>query len=303
MRSYRIQAVSEQLGVPAATLRAWERRYGVPSPARTASAYRLYGDADVEVIRTMRDLVQGGMAPAEAARLVLAQRPAQGVGEGEDEDAYTSACNRIVEATHAFDPDALLLELGRALALGPAVSIFERTIGPALTRIGDLWHAGKITIAHEHLASQTIAGTLNDLLRLTQPVDGARRVVLACFAEEDHQLGLYGVALRFAAWGFRGVMIGARTPPAALGRVVESIRPDLVALSVTVPPEPPRARELVDAYADACRGTVWVVGGKASEEVRPWVDARGGLVAEKSMSTLRRQVERAVTEQKRAGKR
>jgi DNA-binding transcriptional MerR regulator len=300
LKLYRIQAVSEQLGVPAATLRAWERRYGVPSPTRTASAYRLYADADVEIIRTMRDLVQGGVAPAEAARQVLADRPVVAAAEADDQDPYAAACERIVQATIAFDPDALQLEMGRALTLGPAVSIFDRTFGPAMRRIGDLWHDGTITIAHEHLASQTVTNALADLLRLTQPIDRARRVALACFADDDHQLALFGAGLRFTSWGFRAVMIGARTPPAALGRVVETLLPDLVALSTTVAPEPPRARELVDAYADACRGTAWIVGGQAVEGMRPWIEARGGLVAEGASDLMRKQVERAVAERKRA---
>lgn len=65
---YRIRAVTRATGVPAATLRAWERRYGFPMPARTASGYRLYTDRDIELIRTMRDDCSRGIAPAEAAR-------------------------------------------------------------------------------------------------------------------------------------------------------------------------------------------------------------------------------------------
>ena len=66
---YRIQAVAEMTGIPAATLRAWERRYGVPSPMRTESADRLYSDSDIDVIRKLRELTENGMAPAEAARV------------------------------------------------------------------------------------------------------------------------------------------------------------------------------------------------------------------------------------------
>ena len=50
MSRYRIRAVAELTGVSTATLRAWERRYGVPTPSRTASAYRLYGDEDVALV-------------------------------------------------------------------------------------------------------------------------------------------------------------------------------------------------------------------------------------------------------------
>ena len=68
---YRIQAVAEMTGVSAATLRAWERRYGIPSPSRTASAYRLYSDRDIALVRQVRELCEGGMAPSQAAQVVL----------------------------------------------------------------------------------------------------------------------------------------------------------------------------------------------------------------------------------------
>ena len=77
MSRYRIRAVADLTGVSTATLRAWERRYGVPTPSRTASAYRLYGDDDVALVSQMRDLVESGVAPAEAAR-VLRDQAAEG---------------------------------------------------------------------------------------------------------------------------------------------------------------------------------------------------------------------------------
>jgi len=298
---YRIRAVSQLCGVSTATLRAWERRYGVPSPARTASAYRLYSDADVALIKTMRDLVNDGVAAAEAARKVLAASTRASPVAPDDIDPFATLADRIVEATIRFDPDGIELEVSRSLSLGPAVTIFDRTLGPALCRIGELWHLGTVTVAQEHLASQIILGMVIDLLRLTQSVDSSRRVALACFAEEEHTLGLYGVALRFASWGFRTMVIGARTPPAAIARVVEALSPDVVALSATLSPPSPRARELVDAYADACRGTPWVVGGAAAEAMRGWIEPRGGIVALRELSDLRKTLDRLWSEKRRRG--
>lgn len=296
---YRIRNVSELCGVSTATLRAWERRYGVPSPARTASAYRLYSDADLSLIKRMRDLVSSGVAASEAARVVMAGAAPTEPPPVDAVDPFTLACDRILEAVTRFDPDALELEVNRALTLGPAVTTFDKTFGPALRRVGELWHEGTVTIAQEHLASQIIMGALIDLLRLTQPADASRRIALACFADEDHILGLYGMALRFAAWGFRTVMIGARTPPAAVARVVSVIGPDAVGLSVTMALPPPRARELVDAYADACQATPWIVGGTAAEGMRPWIEARGGLLAVEEPPELRKIIDRAITEKRR----
>ncbi|EYF03783.1 MerR family transcriptional regulator [Chondromyces apiculatus] len=293
MSRYRIQAVSKMSGVSTATLRAWERRYGVPAPARTASAYRLYSDDDVQLVKKMRDHVASGMAAAEAAQAVLEARGATLPATNGDGDAFTSTRDRIVEATVRFDPEMLEAEVSKALSLGPSVTIFERALGPALEQIGDLWHAGQVTVAQEHMASQILGATLLHLLRLAQPAESARRVVLAGFIEEDHVLGLIGVGLRFCAWGFRVVLLGPRTPPSAMARAVESLSPEVVALTVSVAPIPSHARDLVDAYADACRGTVWIVGGHGATALRPFIESRGGIVAT-DLNDLRTTIERAL---------
>jgi len=304
--AYRIRTVAELTGVSTATLRAWERRYGVPTPARTASAYRLYSEGDVTLIKRLSALVKQGISAAEAARSVLAssERERALPASGGELDPFVSAVERLVDATVRFDPDALELETKRVLLLGSGLLIFERVLGPALRRIGELWHEGVITIAQEHLASQVLLGTLIDLVRLSQPTDSSRRAALACFAEEDHVLGLYGAALRFASWGFRTMILGARTPPSAIARVVQSLEPDVVALSVTIPPLPSRGRELIDAYADACPWTPWVVGGDAVTGLRPWVEARGGILGDADPQDLRRAIDRALAEKRRrlAGK-
>jgi methanogenic corrinoid protein MtbC1 len=282
-------------------LRAWERRYGVPAPARTASAYRLYGDEDIALILKMRDLVRRGMAAAEAARTVLAESTTAPPPEARDEEApLTAACDRIVDAAVRFDPEGLEREVFKSLGLGSAVAIVEGALGPALRRIGDLWHEGTLTVAQEHLASHVIGATLIHLLRLTQPIEPSRRAVLACFADEDHTLGLYGIGMRFTSWGFRTLLLGARTPPPAVARIVETLEPAVVALSATIVPPAAHARELIDAYADACHGAVWIVGGAAAESMRLWIEDRGGLIASDDPNEVRRVLERALRVQRKS---
>jgi methanogenic corrinoid protein MtbC1 len=216
-----------------------------------------------------------------------------------EKDPYVVATERIIEAVRRFDPELLEEEVSKTLTLGPAVVIYDRTIGPALIKIGDLWHAGAVTVAQEHLASNMLGGTLVHLLRLAQPSDADRRIVLACFADEAHVLGLYGAGLRFASWGYRTLMLGASTPPAAIARVVDALAPELVGLSAVMMLPPPRARELVDAYADACHSTPWLVGGDGAESMRSWIEARGGLCVGRDLSGSRQSIEKAVLAGKR----
>jgi len=277
---YRINVVAQKTGISAATLRAWERRYGIPVPRRTESSYRVYSDEDIALIQRVRSLCNDGMSPSEAAKVVLAeaQQPPMAVVEQGFGDPYEQVRNQIVSAVEAFDPDAIEMAVNRALTLGSAAVICEQVIVPVMFTIGNLWHSGEITVAQEHLATQILETTARKLIGLMQPPPGSRRVLLACFAEDEHTLPLYAIGLHLVQASFRTVMLGGRTPPAAIRQAVQKLEPACVGLSVTIPPPAHRARELVDAYADACNDTPWVIGGQAADALAPMVEERGGVV-------------------------
>src|SRR5512138_789746 len=58
---YNMKAVEQQTGISAATLRAWERRYSLVEPKRTASGYRLYSDRDVALLQWVRTQMDDGL--------------------------------------------------------------------------------------------------------------------------------------------------------------------------------------------------------------------------------------------------
>ncbi|MEX1357054.1 MAG: MerR family transcriptional regulator [Gaiellaceae bacterium] len=67
---YSIGAVERMLGVPAATIRNWEERYGLVKPERSGGGHRLYSRTQVEQLRFVKERVDGGLQPAEAHRLL-----------------------------------------------------------------------------------------------------------------------------------------------------------------------------------------------------------------------------------------
>jgi len=67
---YPIRVVSNETGVNAITLRAWERRYGLITPKRTAKGHRLYTEADIQLIRKVVSLLQRGI-PISQAKAML----------------------------------------------------------------------------------------------------------------------------------------------------------------------------------------------------------------------------------------
>lgn len=290
---YRIHAVSEMTGLPAGTLRTWERRYGIPAPRRSeGSSYRLYDENDVAEVVQLRDLIRGGLSAGEAAKQVLAGRELQAevststTGLPGGSDPHGVVRSALLRAVERFDLDELERQLRTAMLMGSASEVFEEIFMPVLRQVGALWEAGKLSVAQEHLVSEMLAGLSAAVLRLLQPEQASRTVMLACFDEEQHILPLYGVAFRFAQWGYRTVMLGARTPPDALRFAVQSFTPDLVGLSVTIDPDPEQAEGLIAQYAAAVGEVPWLLGGAAAPELAELVQRHGGHLAPASVPAL-----------------
>jgi len=66
---YNTKAVVQQTGIPAPTLRAWERRYTFLSPGRAGNSYRLYSERDIAIIRWLKERVDAGMSISQAIAL------------------------------------------------------------------------------------------------------------------------------------------------------------------------------------------------------------------------------------------
>ena len=289
---YRIQSVAEMTGVSAATLRAWERRYGIPAPQRTASAYRLYTDRDVELIRRVRELCENGVAPAQAAQMVQAARGSREEAVRLETDTAELVAQKILAGVERFDADMIEAAVRHAMFLGSATALFERVYGPVMLEVGERWQAGVVSVGQEHLVAEIIGSAVRDILRMVRPASPGKTVVLACLADEEHALPSLGVALMLAEWNMRTVVLGARTPPAALRHAVAEVRPDAVGLSATMTLPSGRAPGLIEEYADACGRTPWLVGGQGSYEIRGLVEACGGVVAPGDRTQLRATLDR-----------
>ena len=255
---YSIGALARRLGVAPATLRDWERRYGIGPGGRSAGGHRRYRPADIARIEHMRRLVLDGMPPGEAARAALATEsaaePAQGdlaqgelaqgelaQGEpdlGERDRAAWGAGGRslplpgqlpqargLARAALALDGPAIAGLLDRALDSSGVAATWERLAVPVLTAVGERAATSGTCIDVEHLLStQLLAALAARVGRLAEPLN-ARTVLLACADDEEHSLPLYALAAALAERGLRTTMLGARTPPPALADAISRIGP------------------------------------------------------------------------------
>ncbi|MDO9380162.1 MAG: MerR family transcriptional regulator [Nocardioidaceae bacterium] len=72
-----IGAVATRTGIPAATLRNWDRRYGVGPSAHSEGGHRRYDESDVACLSHMATLMAGGAAVLAASEIALDARAAR----------------------------------------------------------------------------------------------------------------------------------------------------------------------------------------------------------------------------------
>ena len=78
-----VAAVARRLGVAPATLRTWDRRYGLGPSEHTAGAHRRYSGIDVSRLMIMRRLTLEGVPPSEAASIARASDVVEDAGPGQ----------------------------------------------------------------------------------------------------------------------------------------------------------------------------------------------------------------------------
>lgn len=228
----RIGEVARRTGVSVATLRAWERRYGLLDPHRTDGGHRLYREADVERVRSMSRLLDDGWSAAAAAREVL-RKPAEVVelrsvaGGG---DAAAGLIARLEHAVDAFDAAAADEVVDDTLARLQVPSALDEVLLPVLRRVGEGWQDDPRVIAREHFASNTLRPRLQRLLRGRAPA-GARTLLAAAPEGETHDLGLLAGAAVAVDAGWQVHFLGADTPTAAIERSAVQLRPTAVLIA------------------------------------------------------------------------
>ena len=66
---FNLRAVVQETGIKSDTLRAWERRYGLPQPERTSGGHRLYSRRDIEILKWLIARQETGLSISKAVDL------------------------------------------------------------------------------------------------------------------------------------------------------------------------------------------------------------------------------------------
>lgn len=266
-----VAAVARRLGVAPATLRTWDRRYGLGPTLHAAGAHRRYSRSDIARLEAMRRLVLDGVPPSDAARIAVDQVPPGDRAPAGDEPAsagppgpsgrlpaYEPAepatgggpggpggrvlalpgadpeVRGLARAAMALDSAALRAALERSIAERGVIATWDTLLRPVLIAAGHRWETTGDGIEVEHLIADTAMGVFRSMPEAPEPPNG-RPILLACAAEELHSLPLSALAAALAERGMGARMLGGGMPLSSLAAAVRRTGPAVLLVWAQLP--------------------------------------------------------------------
>ena len=231
-----VAAVARQIGVAPATLRTWDRRYGLGPSEHNDGEHRRYCPGDVARLMTMRRLIVAGVSPAEAAEQAKNFKGVIKVKKIVEEfEVREEVVDAIYKALQSFDRAFVEETLAHEIAEYGVEGAWSDVIVPTLFLIGQDWETEQKGIEVEHFFSEILKRTMhNQVVELKKPLN-SRPVLLAAVGEELHSLPVYALAAALCARNIQTYVLGARTPLIALSAMVTRCAPPAIFLWAQLP--------------------------------------------------------------------
>jgi DNA-binding transcriptional MerR regulator len=226
-----VAAVARRIGVAPATLRTWDRRYGLGPSSHEAGEHRRYCPNDLAQLTLMRRLIISGVAPAEAAVRAKAHSGSVSVENViQDFEVRKDVVDSLHRASKSLDKNFVETLLRKDISENGVIASWTEVIVPLLFLVGDEWAATGSGIEVEHMLSEIIKRLLREgVVEIKDPVN-AQPVLLASVGEELHCLALHALAAALAEKGIESFFLGARTPLEAISGMVKRAAPPAVFL-------------------------------------------------------------------------
>lgn len=237
--TYNLKVVLKETGIAADTLRAWERRYGLPMPERTPGGHRLYSQHDIEIIKWLMAKQSEGLSISHAVDLwneltasgqdpLPAPVPQTVSIPGANLDVVRQAW---LEACLDFNESAAEQVLNQAFALYPLETVCVEVIQRGLNAMGEMWYHAKATVQQEHFTSALAQRRLDALIAAAAPPTRPQTILIGCTTNEQHTFTPLLFALLLRRRGLKVVYLGANVPIQRFNETLQSVKPHLVILS------------------------------------------------------------------------
>jgi len=276
-----IGRVSELTGVNSVTLRAWERRYGLITPARTDSGHRMYSEDDVRLIGYVLEQLERGIPISGIAR----QLKAGGGAPRIESDRLSILRTKIVSCALAFDPRRLERSVTEALSLFPVAVVIEDLLVPALAELeGQRERGNEGVFVAANFLRVFFRNLLGAQMHHGTGAQGAVTLVTASLPGERDDLDSLLLSLKAGALGFGVVPLGHDTPLHEIPVALDRTRAAAVVLAGSVPDHCAERAMQIAGLISTVDVPVFV-GGRSAVTCRHPIEDAGGIPLGSSLQT------------------
>ncbi len=232
---YKLSTVLEITGLKADVVRAWERRYGLPRPRRTAGGHRLYTQRDIHTLQWLQARQAEGLRICQAVQL---WRELEATGQ--DPLAEVSkATSPLEEARLAwlragldFNEASAEAALQAAFAVHPLETVLEQILQRSLQDLGERWYRGEVSAQQEHFLSELTMRHLHHLMAAMPLSTQKGRLLIGTPPGEHHAFPALLLAVRLRWRGWDVVYLGTDVPLEHLQEAMSLVQPSAVLYSV-----------------------------------------------------------------------
>jgi DNA-binding transcriptional MerR regulator len=294
---YNLKAVCKETGLSPATLRAWERRYGLVIPKRSPGGHRLYSRHDVELLKWLMERKQEGLSISRAVEMW--RQSSQGehtqfpntshLVSGTTESMIGELRDQWISACLALDDQTANQILQQAFAIALPEIISMQVLQKGLSQIGEHWYAGSATVQQEHFASAIAIRHLDTLINSCAVPTRSETILVACPPEEEHDFILLLINYLLRRNGWNVLYLGANVPLNELDTTIKSTNTSLVV----------SAAQTLSAAASLCKmseylreqGVLLAYGGGIFQQISEITRQISGYYLGDDIASVPRQVE------------
>ncbi len=251
--AFNLKAVLLETGIAADTLRAWERRYGLPLPQRTAGGHRLYSQYDIETIKWLMARQAEGLSISRAVDLwnehnasgvdpLAGFNPTSLITASATSSNYLAPTTSLdalraqwIEACMNFNETDSEQTLNQAFSMYPVESVCMEVLQKGMAEIGGLWYENSASVQQEHFASGLAMRRLDSLLSASPAPTRNQTVLIGCPPNEWHTFTPLLLSLLLRRRGLNVIYLGANVPADQFSETVSTVHANLVILVSQTP--------------------------------------------------------------------
>ena len=246
--SFNLNVVVRETGIKPDTLRAWERRYGLPNPSRTEGGHRLYSERDIATIQWLIKRQKEGLRIKHAIDLwmeiestgqdpLLAKPTGQTSSFRESNilDQTSPALDELrldwINACMKYDEIEAENITNYAFALNHAEIVLFEVLLSGLAEIGDFWYREEASVQQEHFATSLVLRRLNSLIAASPVPHKTGSILVGCPPGEEHTISPLTITFMLKQRGWRTIYLGAKVPKDKLDETITSVKPNIIIMT------------------------------------------------------------------------